>query len=61
MELSLGDYIPIFKRTDLAAKIHEEFGFRLDRELTSQKTSETKPQELNTQVFGFSHFKNCQT
>lgn len=36
-EISPGDYIPIFQRTDLTDKIHESFGFRLDRELITQK------------------------
>lgn len=36
-EISTGDYIPIFKRTDLTDKIHERFSFRLDRELITQK------------------------
>lgn len=36
-EISTGDYIPIFKRTDLTDKIHESFSFRLDRELITQK------------------------
>lgn len=36
-EISPGDYIPIFKRSDLTDQLHEEFGFRLDRELIPQK------------------------
>ena len=36
-EISPGDYIPIFQRTDLTDKIHESFGFRFDRELITQK------------------------
>lgn len=36
-EISAGDYIPIFQRTDLTDKIHDSFGFRLDRELITQK------------------------
>ncbi|MEW1576370.1 hypothetical protein AB0T30_10935, partial [Lactobacillus crispatus] len=38
-EISPGDYIPIFQRTDLTDKIHESFGFRLDRELITQNIS----------------------
>lgn len=36
-EISAGDYIPIFQRTDLTDKIHDSFGFRLDYELITQK------------------------
>lgn len=36
-EINPGDYIPIFQRTDLTDKIHKSFGFRLDRELITQK------------------------
>lgn len=36
-EISAGDYIPIFQITDLTDKIYDSFGFRLDRELITQK------------------------
>lgn len=55
MEISSGDYTPIFKRTDLTDELHEEFGFRLDRELIPQKTltkiiKQTKKQKSTQKI-----------
>lgn len=64
MELSGEGYIPLYERTDLTDKLHEEFAFRTDYEIVPTKNMkkilrQTKKKKQNSTHF-FKYLKTFQ-